>query len=150
MKMHYGKTKRYGDYVPAIKYDGVWYALANYIGETEGTVRLAYYDEEKRQCGILIDGDYGEHHWMPVGVDDWGNVREFMDAFPNRSFWFETVFSEKRRMVNILSFGLIQRRKKTDSVQNRNEQGTCTASSMPPDGSAGSLGGTPNTPEADA
>ena len=110
---------------------------------------FAYYDEEKRQCGILIDGDYGEHHWMPVGVEDWGNVREFMDAFPNRSFWFETVFSEKRRMVNILNFGLIQRRKKTDSVQNRNEQGTCTASSMSPNGSAGSLGGTPNTPEAD-
>ena len=150
MKMQHVKTNHFGESAPAIRYEGTDYALADYMGETEGTVRLAYYDEEKRQCGILIDGDYGEHHWMPVGVDDWGNVREFMDAFPNRSFWFETVFSEKRRMVNILSFGLIQRRKKTDSVQNRNEQGTCTASSMPPDGSAGSLGGTPNTPEADA
>ena len=149
MKMHYGKTERYGEYVPAVKHDGVWYALANYLGETEGIVRLAYYDEEKKQRGLLIDEDYGEYHWMPVGAKDWECVREFMDAFPNRSFWFETVFIEKRGVVDILNFGLMRLKKRRDSVQNSSEQGTCTASSVPPTGSAAALGDTPNTPEAD-
>ena len=150
MKMHYGKTKRYGDYVPAIKYDGVWYALANYIGETVGKVRLVFFDEEDKKYGILVDGEYGDKVWMPLGQWPWLKVREYVSANPGATFWFVTSYSEKRGRVKIRKVAwFYEPEEEEDSVQNRNEQGTCTASSMPPNGSAGSLGVTPNTPEAD-
>ena len=74
-----------------------------------------------------------------------------MNEFPGAKLWFLTTYDEKRMIVDVLDFGWFPgTEEKTDSVQNSSEQGTCTASSMPPNGSAGSLEGTPNTPEADA
>ena len=150
MKMHYVMLKRYGEFVPAIKWEGNVYCSADYIGETVGKVRLVFFDEEDKKYGILVDGEYGDKVWMPLGQWPWLKVREYVSANPGATFWFVTSYSEKRGRVKIRKVAwFYEPEEEVDSVQNRNEQGTCTASSMPPNGSAGSLGVTPNTPEAD-
>lgn len=150
MKMHYVMLKRYGEFVPAIKWEGNVYSIADYIGETVGKVRLVFFDEEDKKYGILVDGEYGDKVWMPLGQWPWLKVREYVSANPGATFWFVTSYSEKRGRVKIRKVAwFYEPEEEKDSVQNRNEQGTCTASSMPPNGSAGSLGVTPNTPEAD-
>ena len=151
MKMRYTKTKLYGETVRAIEWKGNVYALAKFTGNTVGWIRLAFYDEHKKRYGLLIEEETGERHWMPVGLWAWGNVRECMNEFPGAKLWFLTAYDEKRMIVDVLDFGWFPgTEEKTDSVQNSSEQGTCTASSVPPTGSAAVLGDTPNTPEREA
>ena len=49
IKMHYVMLKRYGEFVPAIKWEGNVYSIADYIGETVGKVRLVFFDEEDKK-----------------------------------------------------------------------------------------------------
>nr|MCR5073493.1 hypothetical protein [Clostridiales bacterium] len=113
--------------------------------------RLAFFDEKKKQYGLLIDHECGWYHWMPVEYEDWLDVRACAFSHPGTKLFFRTSYGEKRGTVKIHKLGWFPAKTEEDgSVQNRNEQGTCTASSMSPNGSAGSLGDAPNTPEADA
>ena len=142
MKMQHVKTNLFGESAPAIRYEGTDYALADYMGDMVGTLRLAFFDEKKKQYGLLIDDECG---WYRL------DVRACAFSHPGTKLFYRTSYGEKRGTVKIHKLGWFPAKTEEDgSVQNRNEQGTCTASSMPPNGSAGSLGGTPNTPEADA
>ena len=49
MKMQHVKTNHFGESAPAIRYEGTDYALADYMGEMVGTLRLAFFDEKKKQ-----------------------------------------------------------------------------------------------------
>ena len=150
MKMQHVKTNHFGESAPAIRYEGTDYALADYMGDMVGTLRLAFFDEKKKQYGLLIDDECGWYHWMPVDYEDWLDVRACAFSHPGAQLFFRTSYVKKHGTVKIHKLGWFPAKAGVDgSVQNRNEQGTCTASSMPPNGSAGSLGVTPNTPEAD-
>ena len=62
MKMQHVKTNHFGESAPAIRYEDTDYALADYMGDMVGTLRLAFFDEKKKQYGLLIDDECGWYH----------------------------------------------------------------------------------------
>lgn len=150
MKMQHVKTNHFGESAPAIRYEGTDYALADYMGDMVGTLRLAFFDEKKKQYGLLIDDECGWYHWMPVEYEDWLDVRACAFSHPGAKLFFRTSYGKKHGKVKIHKLGWFPAKTREDgSAQNSSEQGTCTASSVPPTGSAAALGVTPNTPESE-
>ena len=88
MKMQHVKTNHFGESAPAIRYEGTDYALADYMGDMVGTLRLAFFDEKKKQYGLLIDDEYGWYHWMPVEYEDWLDVRACEFSHPRAQLFF--------------------------------------------------------------